>query len=83
MEQKMLEDEEVNKILDYVEKISNDFIGENESVIINSLLNLVVKFSMHFEIPCGLIVEELKGCMEINEAIKGQLMSNADDSVKH
>jgi hypothetical protein len=78
-----LEDAEVNKILEYVDKISNGFIGENESVIINSLLNLVVKFSVHFEIPPNLIVEELKGCMEINDAIRGQLMSNVDESIKH
>ena len=67
---KLLEEAEVTRILEHVETLSKMFIGESETVIINSLLNFTVKICIHFQIPPELIVSELIGCMAINRAIE-------------
>lgn len=67
---KPLEEEEITKILEHVEALSQLFIGESETVIVNSLMNFMVKICMHFDIPPELIANEIVGCMAINCAIK-------------
>lgn len=69
-DRKMLEEAEVNRILEHVETLSEMFVGESETVIINTLLNFTVKICMHFQIPAELIVNEFMGCMVVNRAIK-------------